>query len=291
MALAATNPATVTRMTSRRKSGRAARWLLEGYTRLDGEVAVVTGGAGHVGAMAATVFVEQGAKVVIMDKEDVRASMQTRELLRRYKGRVFFEPVDLASLDSSCATMKRVVRLYGRLDVFVHCAAFVGTTNRDGWSGPLSRQRPSVWGDAFQVNVTAAFAMVQAALPFLRRAKPGRVILVSSIYGVGGPVPELYEGTTMSNPVAYGASKGALIQLVRYLAVELGPLVRVNALSPGGIYRGQPPAFVRKYEKRTPLRRMAREEDLAGAFLFLASRLSNYVTGQNLIVDGGWTAS
>lgn len=95
----------------------------------------------------------------------------------------------------------------------------------------------------------------------------------------------------MSNPVAYGASKGALIQLARYLAIELGPKVRVNALSPGGIYRGQAPAFVKRYEKRTPLGRMAREDDLAGALVYLATGLSGYVTGHNLIVDGGWTAA
>lgn len=259
--------------------------------RLDGEVALVTGGAGHVGALAASVFLDLGATVVLVDRVEAERSPRTRGLKRRFPGRVFFEATDLASLDSARRAIKRVVSKHRRLDVFVHSAAFVGTTDRPGWAGPLNRQRAEVWDEAFRVNVTSAFAMVQAALPSLRRAAPGRIILVSSIYGVGGPVPELYEGTPMSNPVAYGASKGALIQLARYLAVELGPKVRVNALSPGGIYRGQAAAFVKRYEKRTPLRRMAREEDLAGAFLYLATGLSGYVTGHNLIVDGGWTAS
>ncbi len=226
-----------------------------------------------------------------MDRAESEQSPRMLDLALRFPGRVHFEGANLASIQEGRAAVKRVVRRHRRADVFVHCAGFVGTTHRSGWAGPLATQKPEIWDEVFRVNVTAAFAMLQAALPSLRRAKPGRVILVSSIYGVVGPVPELYAGTNMSNPVAYGASKGALIQLARYLAVELAPKVRVNALSPGGIARGQPATFARRYIARTPLGRMGTEEDLAGAFLYLATHLSNYVTGHNLIVDGGWTAS
>ena len=93
----------------------------------------------------------------------------------------------------------------------------------------------------------------------------------------------------MANPMAYGASKGGLLQLVRYLATTLAPRVRVNAISPGGVERGQPAAFVERYTARTPLGRMATEEDVKGAVAFLASDLSAYVTGHNLVIDGGWT--
>jgi len=116
------------------------------------------------------------------------------------------------------------------------------------------------------------------------------VILVSSIYGMVAPDWSLYRDTTMANPAAYGASKGGLIQLARYLATLMAPAVRVNALTPGGAWRGQPDPFHERYKARTPLRRMATEEDFKGAAAYLASDLSAYVTGQNLIVDGGWTA-
>jgi NAD(P)-dependent dehydrogenase (short-subunit alcohol dehydrogenase family) len=100
----------------------------------------------------------------------------------------------------------------------------------------------------------------------------------------------LYAGTDLGNPAAYAVSKGGLLQLTRWLTTNLAPKVRVNAITIGGIARNQDPAFVAKYTNRTPLRRMATEEDLKGAITYLASDLSAYVTGQNLVVDGGWTA-
>ncbi len=112
----------------------------------------------------------------------------------------------------------------------------------------------------------------------------------ASIYGMVGPDFSLYAGTSMGNPAAYAASKGGLLQLTRYLATALAPRVRVNAITPGGIVRGQPPAFIERYVAKTPLGRMATEEDFKGAIAYLASDLSRYVTGQNLVVDGGWTA-
>ena len=93
----------------------------------------------------------------------------------------------------------------------------------------------------------------------------------------------------MGNPAAYAASKGGLIQLTRWLSTTLGPDIRVNTISPGGIFRNQPKEFVRRYKDRTPLKRMATEEDLKGATAYFASELSSYVTGQNILVDGGWT--
>ncbi|MBT5470444.1 MAG: SDR family oxidoreductase, partial [Nitrospina sp.] len=100
----------------------------------------------------------------------------------------------------------------------------------------------------------------------------------------------LYEGTSMSNPAAYGVSKGGLIQFTRWLATTIAPNVRVNAISPGGVFRNQPESFVRRYEAKTPLKRMAIEDDFRGVVAYLASDLSKYVTGQNFSVDGGWGA-
>jgi NAD(P)-dependent dehydrogenase (short-subunit alcohol dehydrogenase family) len=100
----------------------------------------------------------------------------------------------------------------------------------------------------------------------------------------------LYEGTPAGNPAAYGASKAGLLQLTRYLATVLAPKVRVNAITPGGVLRGQDTRFQERYVSRTPLGRMAVEEDFKGAFAYLASDASAYVTGQNVVVDGGWTA-
>ena len=116
------------------------------------------------------------------------------------------------------------------------------------------------------------------------------IVLMSSIYGHVAPDMRLYEGTTLQNPAAYGASKAGLGQLGRYLAAVCAPHVRVNTVTPGGVWRNQPKSFVERYERRVPLGRMAREDDLTGAVAFLASDLSSYVTGHDLVVDGGWTA-
>jgi NAD(P)-dependent dehydrogenase (short-subunit alcohol dehydrogenase family) len=159
----------------------------------------------------------------------------------------------------------------------------------DGWAVPFGEQTVEAWDRALRVNLTSAFVLVQEARDLLGASGAGSVILFGSIYGQVGPDRSLYEGTSIANPAAYGASKGAIAQLARTLATTLAPSVRVYVITPGGIERGQPDAFVSRFRARTPLARMAVEEDVKGAVAFLASNLSAYVTGQEIVVDGGWT--
>jgi NAD(P)-dependent dehydrogenase (short-subunit alcohol dehydrogenase family) len=160
----------------------------------------------------------------------------------------------------------------------------------DGWVTAFENQSLATWRRAFEVNLTAAFHLSQLLAPLVRSTGGGSIINVGSIYGLAGPDLGLYEETPMGSPAAYAASKGGLLQLTRWLATVLAPDIRVNSISPGGVARGQPEAFVSRYVKRTPLGRMATEEDFKGAIAYLASDLSEYVTGENLVVDGGWTA-
>jgi len=154
---------------------------------------------------------------------------------------------------------------------------------------PFEEQTVDTWRRAIEVNLTAAFDLSKALLPKLKKSGNSSIINVASIYGVTGPVHSMYEDTEMGNPAAYSASKGGLIQFTRWLATTIAPEVRVNAISPGGIYRNQPESFVNRYNERTPLGRMAAEEDLKGIIAYLASDMSKYVTGQNINIDGGWT--
>jgi NAD(P)-dependent dehydrogenase (short-subunit alcohol dehydrogenase family) len=172
--------------------------------------------------------------------------------------------------------------------VLINNAAFTGTAGLEGWVVPFEEQSVSTWRRALEVNLTAAFDLVKGLAPILARSEGGSVINIASIYGAYGPDHRLYADTPMGNPAAYAASKGGLIQLTRWLATTLAPRVRVNSISPGGIRRGQPAAFIERYEQRTPLGRMAVEDDFRGAIAFLATDLSRYVTGQDLAVDGGW---
>jgi NAD(P)-dependent dehydrogenase (short-subunit alcohol dehydrogenase family) len=141
-----------------------------------------------------------------------------------------------------------------------------------------------------EVNVTAAFHLSQKLSGLLKNTGNGSIVNVSSIYGVVGPDMSLYNGTEMGNPAAYSVSKGGLIQLTKWLSTVMAPHVRVNCISPGGLARNQPESFSAKYIEKTPLKRMGIEEDFKGAVLYFASDLSQWVTGVNLMVDGGWTA-
>ncbi len=240
---------------------------------LKGRVALVTGGGGHIGAEIVSALAELGATVAVSDRG----------------GAVAF-PADLSDEEAVKALPGRVAGKYGRLDILVNSAAFVGTTDLQGWAVPFEEQSPETWREALEVNLTSAFVLTQAAAPLLAASGRGSVVNIASIYGMTGPDMRIYEGTGMGNPAAYGASKGGVLQLTRWLSTVLAPKIRVNAVSPGGVLRGQAENFVREYEKRVPLGRMAVEEDIKGAVAYLACDLSAYVTGQNLVVDGGWTA-
>lgn len=255
---------------------------------LSGRVALVTGGTGHIGYQAAAALAELGAKVALADLAEDKAKAD--ELGDLFGVDCASFAVDLADEPLVRALPGQVVHALGGLDIVVNAAAFVGTSGLEGWVTDFENQSVDTWRRALEVNLTSAFVLSQAALPALKHSGRGSIVNISSTYGVVGPDMRLYEGTPMGNPAAYGASKGGLIQFTRWLSTVVAPEVRVNAVSPGGIARGQPEAFVTRYEERTPLGRMGVEDDLKGAVAYLASDLSAYVTGQNLMVDGGWTA-
>ena len=140
-----------------------------------------------------------------------------------------------------------------------------------------------------RIRFIVLFSVIQTFAADLSASKHGSVINIASIHASLGPDWSLYEGTEMAHPAAYAASKGGLVQITRWLATTLAPDVRVNSISPGGVERGQPEAFVERYNGRTPLRRMAVPSDIKGAIAFLASDLSAYVTGHDLVVDGGYS--
>ena len=257
---------------------------------LTGRAALVTGGAGHIGLSACEALLELGSSVAVLDVDGCACRERVKGLTQIGKGSAIAVPCDLQDEGSTRAAIRSVVQKLGHLDILVHCAAFVGTTQAPGWAVPFDQQSVQPWDSALRVNLTSAFVMVQEAQEALADRGAGSVILFGSIYGMAGPDMSLYSDTAMANPAGYAASKGGILQLTRYLATVLAPRIRVNAISPGGVARGQPSVFQERYIKRTPMDRMAGEEDLKGAVAYLASEMSAYVTGHNLVVDGGWTA-
>lgn len=256
---------------------------------LTGRAALVTGGAGHLGRAIGAALAECGAQVALLDRVDPNPAATALPDVEG--GDHAALPLDLAVEDQVRVAPDAVADALGRLDIIVHCAAFVGTDARSGWTTPVEQQSLETWREALEVNLTAPFALTQAAIPHLRASGHGSVINIGSIYGVLGPDWSVYDPADVpGTPAAYGASKGGLLQMTRWLATSLAPNIRINSLVPGGVERNTPERFKEAYEKRTPMARMATEEDMKGAAAFLASDASRYVTGQCLMIDGGWSA-
>lgn len=254
---------------------------------LSGRRALITGACGGLGRVMAQTLAELGADLVLLDRNDTLLVNLATEIKNEWGVGVEVFNCDLESEDKRDAFIEKI-KENGALDILINNAAFVGTSEMNGWSAPFAEQSLHAWRRGLEVNITAAFHLCRELVPLLQATGNGSIINIGSIYGEYGPDWGLYEGTSMSNPAAYSASKGGLLQLTRWLATTLAPKVRVNSISPGGIARGQPKQFVQRYEARTPLGRMATEDDLRGAVAFLASDMSAYLTGQNIVVDGGW---
>lgn len=256
---------------------------------IDSRVALVTGGAGHIGSAICDSLAENGADIVIIDNNKELCLEKSEQIVHDYGVSVLPIVLDLTEEKKLRNIPKRVLETFDSIDILVHCAALVGTSSLNGWSVGFKEQASGTWRLALEVNLTVPFILTQACSDALIRSQHGSVINIGSIYGICGPDLRLYEGTNMGNPAAYAASKGGLIQLTRWLATVLSPHVRVNSISLGGVYRQQSDRFLSKYIEKTPLHRMATEEDIKGAVLFLASDMSRYVTGHNLVVDGGFS--
>jgi len=249
---------------------------------------MITGGLGHLGKVIAETLAELGSDLVLVDMPGVPFEDFFSRLTSTWDVNVIYLACDLEN-ERDRDSMILLLKSDGiGLDCLVNNAAFVGASDLQGWAVPFEEQSIQTWRRALEVNLTAAFHLSRSFAPELRSSGKGSIINIASIYGEFGPDWSLYEGTAMGNPAAYAASKGGLLQLTRWLSTTLAPDIRVNAISPGGIYRNQPDKFVSRYVAKTPMRRMATVDDIRGAVAFLAAPMGSYVTGQNLRVNGGW---
>ena len=257
---------------------------------MKGRVAVITGGCGHIGRAIAEGLAEQGCNLLLIDRAEDALRVTSSVIGERWDVQVEGLVVDLENAETRASIVPFIREHFGRADVLINNAGFVGDSQMTGWVVPFEEQSIETWRRAVEVNVTAGFHLCQLLAPMLKEHRCGSIVNVASIYGMLGPDMSLYDGTEMGNPAAYAVSKGGLIQMTRWMSTVLAPNVRVNCVSPGGVARSQPQVFVDKYVARTPLKRMGVEDDFKGAVLYFASDASAWVTGQNLAVDGGWSA-
>lgn len=248
---------------------------------------IITGGNGRLGASFVKLLVGLNANILIVDRHEFLSEDLARDV-EGAKSEVRYYCCDLESENQRELLCGYVSSSLGRVDSLVNNAAFVGDMDLEGWSVPFHEQSLNAWRRAIEVNLTAPFHLSQSLSPLLAKSPTATIVNVTSIYANHGPDMSLYKGTSMNNPLAYGVSKAGLAQLTRSLATVLSPLIRVNAIAPGGIYRSQDELFVKRYVDRTPMARMAIEDDLTWAFMFLCTSMSSYMTGQTLTVDGGY---
>jgi NAD(P)-dependent dehydrogenase (short-subunit alcohol dehydrogenase family) len=252
---------------------------------LKGRIALVTAGAGPLfGSSISQALAEAGATVITASRS-LEANQQFAESLRASGHDAHGLQFDLSDPDSIRRLHREVIDRFGRLDVLVNSAL-----TRDGHVGRLEDQDPAVWMKAAGGDFSGLFLICQQFVPDMVRQGCGSIINISSIYGVVSNDPTIYEGTTMVQPPTYNFVKAGMINFTRYLACYYGKQgVRANCLSPGGYFDDQPQPFLDQYCRRVPVGRMLGNEDIKGAVVFLASDASEYVTGLNLMVDGGWT--
>lgn len=262
-------------------------------------VAIVTGGVGLLGAEFCRTLAEAGAAVAVVDLNGP-AAQAVADTLTSSGYKALPVPTDITQPDSVKAAIERVLSAFGRIDVLVNSAALDPKFDPDAVTkgitpGAFEDYPLELWNSALDVNLTGMFLMTQACVkPMIEQGKKGSIINICSTYGLNGPDQRIYvkEGKRVAfKPVYYTVTKAGVMGFTKYLAAYYaGTEIRVNALTPGGVFNNHEDYFVKNYSAKTILGRMANKDEMNGALLFLASDASSYMTGNNVVVDGGWTA-
>jgi len=263
---------------------------------LNGRVAIVTGAAGLLGTQHCRALAQAGATVIAADLDREKCEALGADLCPESSGSILGCAVDIADPASVDALKNTILHRYDRVDILVNNAAVDDVFDNTGLNASMFENYPlAKWQRLIDINLTGTFLCCQIIGSEMARRGAGSIINVASTYGLVAPDQSIYrkpDGTqSFYKSAAYPVSKAAVIALTRYLAAYWGATsVRVNSLSPGGVENGQAQFFVENYSARTPLGRMARPDDFRGAIVFLAGDASRYMTGANVVIDGGWTA-
>lgn len=243
---------------------------------LKNKIIVVTGGEGLLGKAIVAECAEAGATVVSADI----SLKQNKDVTQMH--------LDIADEESIKTCMEAIWKHHGRIDGLVNCAY----PRTEDWRLPFEDIPAESFRKNLDMHLVGYILCCREVLERMKKQKSGSIVNIASIYGVIAPDFSIYEGTSIkTSPAAYAAIKGGLIQMTRYLASYYGPHnLRVNAVSPGGIFDSHPKEFEERYKKKTMLGRMAVPQDIAPAVAFLLSDGASYITGENLMVDGGLSA-
>lgn len=263
---------------------------------LHGKVAIVTGGLGILGRGFCRGLAEFGANVAVVDLDGEACSAFAAELEAESGLKTAGVACDVADRDSVEAMVADVAGTLGGVHV-LHNNAASKSGDLEAFFAPFEEYSPEEWRSIMSINIDGMFLVAQAVgRQMIEQGTGGSIIQTSSIYGIRGSDKRIYEGSfyldrQISNPAAYSTSKAAVVGLTRYLAAYWADQgIRVNTLTPAGVESGQNDTFKARYAARVPMGRMARADEMVGALVYLASDASSYVTGQNIVVDGGLSA-
>lgn len=260
---------------------------------LAGRTAVVTGGGGILGRYFVAGLADAGANVAVLDLDGDAAKASAAQ--GGGSGRALAMAVDITNAGAVRVALDRIERDLGPIDILHNNAATKGRDLAAFFEADVDYELET-WREVMSVNLDAMFLMAQQVGRRMMPRRRGSIVQTASIYGIMGPDPRIYEGSQylgrqISNPAVYSASKAGVIGLTRHLATVWAPHgIRVNAITPGGVSSGQNSIFGDKYSARVPMGRMARAEEMVGALVFLASDAASYITGQNIVIDGGLSA-
>jgi len=260
---------------------------------LKGKTIILTGSAGRIGRRFANVLSQAGADLILVDIEKSKNEKLSKEITKKYKTNCDAYYADFSDSSDIINLVNYTLKKYGKIDVLINNAHFI--PRKDSKLSSTFEEYPlELWNKTIDINLRGLFLCCQKVGKVMVKQKKGVIVNVSSIYGLVGADQRIYGKSKLNSPSFYAATKGAMVNLTRYLASYWqGKNIRVNTITLGGVFDKKlhtDKTFLKKYSEKTILGRMANNEDFDGAILFLASNASSYMTGANLVIDGGWTA-
>lgn len=250
---------------------------------------LITGGLGSIGYKLSKILYNENANLIITD--NVKNKLKLRNKLRFFKNKnkIKYYNCDLSSFTEKKKIFEDIRKNHKIIDVLINNAALTGD-RFEKLETHFEKQNNKIWSKELDVNLISVIEIIQNLKKNILKSKWPSIINLSSIYGIGKPQFQIYKNTNLNNQIGYSVSKAGIVQLTRWFSAYLAPKIRVNCITPGGIKRAQSKKFIESYSKLTLLNRMATDEDVISGILFLASKSSGYITGQNIIIDGGWSA-